>query len=458
LELNARKVGSFAYFYTLPLKKFVEGKDMKLFGSMKVEGNELYVGGVKASALSKEYGTPLYVIDEELVRSNCRRYYNAMKCEERGNRVTYAGKAFINMSMCNLVNEENLYLDVVSGGELYTAYKAGFPLERIYFHGNNKSDYEIDLGVRLGIGRFIVDNIHELEVLNSIAQEYGRVQKVYLRITPGVEAHTHEYIKTGQLDSKFGFPVIGDTVYDAIKRAMELEYIELNGLHCHIGSQIFDLEPFEDTTEIMLNLINDIKETLGYEIKELDLGGGFGIYYTEGDKPKEIEEYCSVIINKADEICRKLNMNVPILSIEPGRSIVGNAGLTLYTVGAIKEIPNIRKYVSVDGGMSDNIRPALYSANYESLIANRVFDNSKEIVTVAGKCCESGDVLLNSIEMPRMETGDILAIMSTGAYGHSMANNYNRIPKAAVVSVSNGISKVMCKRETYEDLLRNECF
>ncbi|MGU8438640.1 diaminopimelate decarboxylase [Clostridium perfringens] len=431
---------------------------MKLFGSMKVEGNELYVGGVKASALSKEYGTPLYVIDEELVRSNCRRYYNAMKCEERGNRVTYAGKAFINMSMCNLVNEENLYLDVVSGGELYTAYKAGFPLERIYFHGNNKSDYEIDLGVRLGIGRFIVDNIHELEVLNSIAQEYGRVQKVYLRITPGVEAHTHEYIKTGQLDSKFGFPVIGDTVYDAIKRAMELEYIELNGLHCHIGSQIFDLEPFKDTTEIMLNLINDIKETLGYEIKELDLGGGFGIYYTEGDKPKEIEEYCSVIINKADEICRKLNMNVPILSIEPGRSIVGNAGLTLYTVGAIKEIPNIRKYVSVDGGMSDNIRPALYSANYESLIANRVFDNSKEIVTVAGKCCESGDVLLNSIEMPRMETGDILAIMSTGAYGHSMANNYNRIPKAAVVSVSNGISKVMCKRETYEDLLRNECF
>ena len=239
---------------------------------------------------------------------------------------------------------------------------------------------------------------------------------------------------------------------------MELEYIELNGLHCHIGSQIFELEPFEDTTEIMLNLINDIKEKLGYEIKELDLGGGFGIYYTEGDKPKEIEEYCSVIINKADEICRKLNMNVPILSIEPGRSIVGNAGLTLYTVGAIKEIPNIRKYVSVDGGMSDNIRPALYSANYESLIANRVFDNSKEIVTVAGKCCESGDVLLNSIEMPRMETGDILAIMSTGAYGHSMANNYNRIPKAAVVSVSNGISKVMCKRETYEDLLRNECF
>lgn len=431
---------------------------MKLFGSMKVEGNELYVGGVKASDLSKEYGTPLYVIDEELVRGNCRRYYNAMKCEERGNRVTYAGKAFINMSMCNLVNEENLYLDVVSGGELYTAYKAGFPLERIYFHGNNKSDYEIDLGVRLGIGRFIVDNIHELEVLNSIAQEYGRVQKVYLRITPGVEAHTHEYIKTGQLDSKFGFPVIGDTVYDAIKRAMELEYIELNGLHCHIGSQIFDLEPFEDTTEIMLNLINDIKETLGYEIKELDLGGGFGIYYTEGDKPKEIEEYCSVIINKADEICRKLNMNVPILSIEPGRSIVGNAGLTLYTVGAIKEIPNIRKYVSVDGGMSDNIRPALYSANYESIIANRVFDNYKEIVTVAGKCCESGDVLLNSIEMPRMETGDILAIISTGAYGHSMANNYNRIPKAAVVSVSNGISKVMCKRETYEDLLRNECF
>lgn len=431
---------------------------MKLFGSMKVEENELYVGGIKASTLSKEYGTPLYVVDEELVRSNCRRYYNAMKCEERGNRVTYAGKAFINMSMCNLVNEENLYLDVVSGGELYTAYKAGFPLERIYFHGNNKSDYEIDLGVRLGIGRFVVDNLHELEVLNSIAQEYGRVQKVYLRITPGVEAHTHEYIKTGQLDSKFGFPVIGDTVYDVVKRAIELEYIELSGLHCHIGSQIFDLEPFEDTTEIMLNLINNIKNKIGYEIKELDLGGGFGIYYTEGDKPKEIEEYCSVIINKAEKVCKNLKMNIPILSIEPGRSIVGNAGVTLYTVGAIKEVPNIRKYVSVDGGMSDNIRPALYSANYESLIANRVYDNSKEVVTIAGKCCESGDVLLNSIEMPKMETGDILAIMSTGAYGHSMANNYNRIPKAAVVSVNNGNSRLICKRETYEDLLRNECF
>lgn len=431
---------------------------MKLFGSMKVEENELYVGGIKASTLSKEYGTPLYVVDEELVRSNCRRYYNAMKCEERGNRVTYAGKAFINMSMCKLVNEENLYLDVVSGGELYTAYKAGFPLERIYFHGNNKSNYEIDLGVRLGIGRFVVDNLHELEVLNSIAQEYGRVQKVYLRITPGVEAHTHEYIKTGQLDSKFGFPVIGDTVYDVVKRAIELEYIELSGLHCHIGSQIFELEPFEDTTEIMLNLINDIKNKIGYEIKELDLGGGFGIYYTEGDKPKEIEEYCSVIINKAEEVCKNLNMNIPILSIEPGRSIVGNAGVTLYTVGAIKEVPNIRKYVSVDGGMSDNIRPALYSANYESVIANRVYDNSKEVVTIAGKCCESGDVLLNSIEMPKMETGDILAIMSTGAYGHSMANNYNRIPKAAVVSVNNGNSRLMCKRETYEDLLRNECF
>lgn len=431
---------------------------MRLFGTMKVEENELYIGGVKATALSKEYGTPLYVIDEELIRDNCRRFYKAMRCSEGKNRVTYAGKAFINMAMCNLIKEENLYLDVVSGGELYTAYKAGFPMERIYFHGNNKSDYEIDLGVRLGIGRFIVDNIHELELLNDIAKEYGRIQKVYLRITPGVEAHTHEYIKTGQLDSKFGFPVIGDTVYEAIKKALDLEYIDLKGLHCHIGSQIFDLEPFYDTTEIMINLIKDIKDKLGFQIEELDLGGGFGIYYTKGDKPREIEDYCLAIINKANEVCKILNMEVPILSVEPGRSIVGNAGVTLYTVGAIKEIPNIRKYVSVDGGMSDNIRPALYSANYESLIANRVFNNDKEIVTVAGKCCESGDVLLNSIEMPKMETGDILAIMSTGAYGHSMANNYNRIPKAAVVSVKSGLSKLMCKRETYEDLLRNECF
>lgn len=431
---------------------------MRLFGTMKVEENELYIGGIKAKALAKEYGTPLYVIDEELIRDNCRRYYKAMKCNERGNRVTYAGKAFINMAMCNLVKEENLYLDVVSGGELYTAYRAGFPMERIYFHGNNKSDYEIDLGVRLKIGRFIVDNIHELELLNSIARDYGIIQKVYLRITPGIEAHTHDYIKTGQIDSKFGFPVLGNTVYEVIKKALALEYIDLKGLHCHIGSQIFDLEPYEDATEIMLKLIKSIKENLGYEIEELDLGGGFGIYYTDEDTPKEIEEYCLSIINKADEVCEELNMKLPILTVEPGRSIVGNAGITLYTVGAIKEIPSIRKYVSVDGGMSDNIRPALYSANYDSLIANRVFNNYKEVVTVAGKCCESGDVLLNSIEMPKMETGDILAIMSTGAYGYSMANNYNKIPKAAVVSVNQGLSKLMCKRETYEDLLKNECF
>ena len=315
---------------------------MRLFGTMKVEENELYIGGVKATALSKEYGTPLYVIDEELIRDNCRRFYKAMRCSEGKNRVTYAGKAFINMAMCNLIKEENLYLDVVSGGELYTAYKAGFPMERIYFHGNNKSDYEIDLGVRLGIGRFIVDNIHELELLNDIAKEYGRIQKVYLRITPGVEAHTHEYIKTGQLDSKFGFPVIGDTVYEAIKKALDLEYIDLKGLHCHIGSQIFDLEPFYDTTEIMINLIKDIKDKLGFQIEELDLGGGFGIYYTKGDKPREIEDYCLAIINKANEVCKNLNMEVPILSVEPGRSIVGNAGVTLYTVCLLYTSPSPR--------------------------------------------------------------------------------------------------------------------
>lgn len=429
---------------------------MKLFGSMKIENNELYIGGLGASKLSEEYGTPLYVIDEELVRSNCRRYYDAMKCKEKGNKVTYAGKAFINMSMCNLVNEENLCLDVVSGGELYTAYKAGFPLEKVYFHGNNKSYYEIDLGIKLGVGRFVVDNIYELETINDIAKKYGKVQEICLRITPGVDAHTHKYIKTGQFDSKFGFPIINNIILDAIKKAIKLDSINLSGLHCHIGSQIFDIEPFEDATEIMLNLIDDIRKSLGYEIKELDLGGGFGIYYTKFDKPKEIEEYCLAILNKAYEVCKRLDLDMPILNIEPGRSIIGNAGLTLYTVGAIKEVPNVGRYVSVDGGMSDNIRPALYGADYEALVANRVFDSNKEVVKVVGKCCETGDVLLNSIEMPIIRTGDILAIMSTGAYGYSMANNYNKIPKAAVVSVRDGNSKVMCLRETYEDLIKNE--
>ena len=429
---------------------------MKTFGAMKIENNELTIGGVRTSDLVKEYGTPLYVMDEELIRGNCKRYYNGFNCASEKNRVTFAGKAFLNMYMCNILKEEGLYLDVVSGGELYTAYKADFPLEHVYFHGNNKTEDEIELGVKLGVGRFVVDNFYELNLLNNISKSYNKIQKVYLRITPGIEAHTHEYIKTGQLDSKFGFPLIGDSIINVVNEVLKLNNIELTGIHCHIGSQIFDLEPFRDDAKIMVNLANDIYKKTGHLIKEIDFGGGFGIYYTKEDKPKEIEEYCSAVLDTAEKTCKELGFPRPVFSIEPGRSLIGNAGTTLYKVGAVKDIENIRKYVCVDGGMTDNIRPALYNAKYESVIANRVSSESYEDVTVAGKCCESGDILIDTVKLNEVKTGDILAVLSTGAYGYSMASNYNRIPRAAVVMVLNGEVKIACKRESYEDIIRND--
>ncbi|MGL5417420.1 MAG: diaminopimelate decarboxylase [Clostridium sp.] len=429
---------------------------MKLFGTMNVEENVLSVGAVKLSKLAEEFGTPLYIMDEEQIEEKCKSYYKNFKCEERGNRVAYAGKAFLTLAMCKIIEKEGLCLDVVSGGELYTAYKADFPLERILFHGNNKTLEEMKLGVSVGVGTFVVDNFYELEHLNHIAKEQGKIQNVYLRITPGIEAHTHDYIKTGQIDSKFGFAPIGDNILNGIRKAISLENINLAGLHCHIGSQIFEIEPYEDATEIMLKLINKVKLETGYLIKELDLGGGFGIYYSNDDEPKETKEYCEAILAKADNVCKELELEMPTLIIEPGRSIIGNAGMTLYTVGSIKDIPEIRKYVSVDGGMSDNIRPALYHANYECIVANRVIHDSNEKITIAGKCCESGDILLQGVEIPSVLSGDLLAVMSTGAYGYSMSNNYNKIPKAAVVMVKDGKARVVCKRESYDDLLKNE--
>lgn len=429
---------------------------MRLFGASKVEENDLIIGGVRARDLAKDYGTPLYVMDEQLLIDNCRDYIKYFKVNSENNRVAFAGKAFLTLEMCRLINREELYLDVVSGGELYTAYKANFPMDKIYFHGNNKTLEEIDLGIRLGVGRFIVDNLWEMAKINEISEKYNRVQKIYLRLTPGIEAHTHDYIKTGQIDSKFGFAPVGNIIMDAVKKALELENIELVGLHCHIGSQIFETEPFGDAAEVMLNIINNIRQETGHMIDELDLGGGFGVYYSEGDKPKETKEYCDIILNRVNEVCNKLSLKKPILTIEPGRSIVANAGTTLYTVGSIKEIPGIRKYIAVDGGMTDNIRPALYEAKYEAIVANKASEEIDSKVTVAGKCCESGDILLQDIYIQEVESGDILAVLSTGAYGFSMASGYNRNLRPPVIFVRNGEAKVICKRQSYEELLINE--
>ncbi|MFL0248922.1 diaminopimelate decarboxylase [Clostridium neuense] len=425
---------------------------MKLFGSMSVRDNELYIGGVSSSNLAKEYGTPLYVIDEELLRSNCKSY---RKSFGENNTVAYAGKAFLPVAMCQIINEEGLNLDVVSGGELYTAYKAKFPMEKIFFHGNNKTIDEIKMGVNLGVGRFVVDNFYEIEKINEIAAGENIVQKIFLRITPGIEAHTHEYIKTGQIDSKFGFTLSNGDALEAVREAIKFKNIELVGLHAHIGSQIFEINPYLEEVDAMLTFIKQIREEIGYNIEELDLGGGFGIYYTKEDKPRTTEEFCKAILNEADKKSAELGIKLPKLIIEPGRSIIGNAGTTLYTIGSIKNIPNIRKYISVDGGMTDNIRPSLYNAEYECSIANR-FDASREKVTISGKCCESGDILLTDVELPEAKSGDLLAVPTTGAYGYSMSNNYNKIPKPAVVLVKNGTSKLICKRESYEDVIRNE--
>ncbi|NFO98230.1 diaminopimelate decarboxylase [Clostridium botulinum] len=429
---------------------------MRLFGTIKIIDNELYIGGVKSKILAHQYKTPLYVMDEELIRDNCKRYIKGFKAHKGINRVAYAGKAFLTLAMCQLIKEEGMCLDVVSGGELYTAYKSNFPMGKVYFHGNNKTLEEMDMGIKFGVGRFVADNFYEIENINKIAKKHNKIQKIILRITPGIEAHTHDYIKTGQIDSKFGFTLLQNQTLKAVEMANDFSNIEFVGFHCHIGSQIFEIEPYKDEVKIMLSLIKEVNDKLGCKIKELDLGGGFGIYYGKGDCPKKIEEFCEAILKEADKVSKELDIELPALVIEPGRSIVGNAGTTLYTIGSIKEIPEIKKYVSVDGGMTDNIRPALYRASYECLVANNVNANSKEKVTISGKCCESGDILLENVKVSHAESGDILAVLSTGAYGYSMSSNYNKIPRSAVVFVKNGNSKLICKRQSYDDLIYGE--
>jgi len=429
---------------------------MRFLGNIKAENNTLNIAGVSVQVLAKEYGTPLYVMDEQFIRDNCKRFRKAFKDEQDINKVAYAGKAFLTIAMCEIIKSEGLYLDVVSGGELYTAYKADFPLKKVYFHGNNKTIDEIEMAIELCVGTFVVDNLHEMEIINEKAKEKGNMQRVLLRVTPGIEAHTHDYIKTGQIDSKFGFTTLNNELEGVIKTALSLSNIKLAGLHCHIGSQIFELEPYRDAVGIMMNLIKNIKEKFSYDIEELDLGGGFGVYYNKGDEPKEIEEFCRVIIEEAKVKCREYGINAPTLVIEPGRSIVANAGITLYTVGAIKDIPEVKKYVAVDGGMTDNIRPALYNAEYQCVLANRINEACTEVVTIAGKCCESGDILLNDVELPKVNSGDLMAILSTGAYGYSMSSNYNKIPKAPVVLVSEGKHRIICKRQTYKEMISNE--
>lgn len=430
---------------------------VKLHGNMQInEKGHLVIGGYDAVDLAKKYGTPLYVMDEAMIREKCSEYYQAFTGTYPKSLVIYACKAFLTMAMCQIIEEEGLGLDVVSGGELYTALKAGFPTEKIYFHGNNKTPDEIKLALEAEIGRFVVDNEFEMELINSICAEMHTKANILIRITPGIEAHTHEYIQTGQIDSKFGLVMSNGQAMTGIKKALELENLSLVGLHCHIGSQIFELESYQHTAEVMMDFLVKIKNETGKVFEELNLGGGFGIYYVSGDKPANVKSYASLIMETVKRLSEKNNYPVPKVIVEPGRSIVGEAGTTIYTVGSVKDIPGVRKYVAVDGGMADNPRPALYQARYEAVIANKMNRPKTDEVSIAGKCCESGDMLIWDLHVPDPEPGDILAVFCTGAYNYSMSSNYNRLAKPAVVFVRDGQSDLVVKRETLDDLVRND--
>ena len=421
------------------------------------EQNHLVIGKNDAVELAKEFGTPLYVIDEDLLRENCRVYKNAMDKYYGGNGlVLYANKALCTLFTCRVAMEEGLGVDVVSGGELYTAIKAGFPMDKVYFHGNNKTADEIDFAVKNNVGCFIVDNIYELETLNETAKKYEKVQSIMFRIKPGVDAHTHDFIRTGQIDSKFGVALENGEAYEIIEKASKMSNVKVTGVHCHIGSQIFDIAPFAEAADIMMNFIGDLKDKLGLEIEQLNLGGGMGIMYTENDDPVPYDEYIKHVSEVVKAAAEKRGVKLPFILMEPGRSIAAPAGVTLYTVGGVKDIKNVRKYISVDGGMGDNPRYILYQSEYEAVIANNANAPRTEKVTIAGKCCESGDVLLENTMMPEIHVGDTLAVLATGAYNYSMASNYNRIPRPAMVAVSGGKARVVVKRETYEDLIKND--
>ena len=419
--------------------------------------NHLVIGQHDTVELAKKFGTPLYVLDEDLMRDNCRAYKNAIDTYYDGHGlVLFASKALCTMYTGRLVAEEGLGADVVSGGELYTLYKAGFPMEKVFFHGNNKTPDEIELALNCGVGHIVVDNKYELDLLNRIANEKNVKQRILFRIKPGIDAHTHDFVKTGQIDSKFGVALENGEAYEIHKLALSMSNIQIDGVHCHIGSQIFDVEPFCEAAKVMIGFIADLYDKLGIKVNILNLGGGFGIKYTATDDPIAPSEYIHKVTNVVKELAQEKGIDLPFLVFEPGRSIVASAGITLYTVGCVKEIENVRTYVSIDGGMCDNPRYILYGSKYTAVLANNASAEPVAPVTIAGKCCESGDLIQEHVMMPQIHVGDTLAVLATGAYNYSMSSNYNRIPRPPIVMVSGNEAKIIVKRETYDDLIKND--
>lgn len=421
------------------------------------EKGHLTIGGCDTLELAKEFGTPLYVMDETTIRNTCKSYVNSIKTHYDGKGLPmYASKALSCKALVQLADSENMGLDVVSGGEIYTAMKANFPPEKIQFHGNNKTEAELRMALDYNIGKIIVDNLYELELLNKIAGEKNKVVKISMRIKPGIDAHTHNFIMTGQIDSKFGFALETGEAMAAVKESLKLGNVDLTELHCHIGSQIFDIDPFVKAAEVMMDFIGQIKRETGHLVTELNLGGGYGIKYTENDNPVPYDNYMAAVSKAVKAKAAENDIPVPFIYMEPGRSVVGEAGITLYTVGGRKEIPNVRTYVSVDGGMTDNIRYALYESEYTVVNAGKADQEPNEKVTVAGKCCESGDLIQKDAPVADVQVGDTLAVLSTGAYNYSMASNYNRNPRPAIVMVKDGKARLIVKRESYDDLVAND--
>ena len=414
------------------------------------DSDVLTIGGVDVIALAEQFGTPAYVLDEDDLRSRCREWREAFI----GGDVYYAGKAFLCLAVARWVVEEGLGLDVCTGGELAVAIRAQVPPDRLVFHGNNKSVAELERAVGHGVGRIVVDSFEELARLAFVAERAGVRQRVLLRVTPGVEAHTHEYVATGQEDQKFGFSLASGAAAEAARRALRLPSLELLGLHAHIGSQIFETQGFALAAHRMVGLLADIRSDHGVELAELNLGGGLGIAYTEADLPMPVAETAERLRAIVERECAASGLDVPRLAVEPGRAIVGPSTVTLYEVGTVKELPGLRTYVSVDGGMSDNIRTALYDAHYTATLASRLSDAPPAHVTVCGKHCESGDIVVKDVALPSdLAPGDLLAVPASGAYHRSMANNYNHVPRPAVVAVRDGAARVIVRRETEADLL-----
>lgn len=426
---------------------------MHLYGTQTVtsEGH-LAIGGVDTVELAKEYGTPAFIYDIALFRERARGFVETFKKENVKAQVAYASKAFSAVAIYQVAQQEGLSVDVVSGGELFTALKAGFPTEKIHFHGNNKSVEELTYALDSKIGCIVIDNFYEIELLKQLTRERQQKMAVLIRVTPGVEAHTHDFITTGQADSKFGFDLSNGQADEAFKALYEDEYLQLKGMHCHIGSQIFETEAFSLAAKKVVDKMAEWKQQYAFEATVLNLGGGFGIRYTAEDAPLEPAVYVDDMIKAVKKEAEAFGIELPEIWIEPGRSLVGDAGTTLYTVGSHKTVPDVREYIAVDGGMSDNIRPALYEAKYEGAIANNMNAALTTNYTVAGKLCESGDKIIEDIKLPEVQTGDILATFCTGAYGYSMASNYNRVGRPAVVFVENGNHQLAVKRESYEDM------